>query len=119
MTFKDLPYPPTVNTYWRHVDGKTLLSAKARQYRKDACYLIQLQMGVDAKTFDRSIAMTIVAYMPDRRKRDLDNILKPILDVFTHAGVYLDDSQIDYLTIRRGPVKASGTLTVTIQEMQR
>ena len=39
--------------------------------------------------------------MPDRRKRDLDNLHKGILDGLTHAGVWKDDSQIDDLRIYR------------------
>ena len=38
-----------------------------------------------------------------RRRRDLDNILKSLLDSLTHAGVWEDDSQITDLRIRKGP----------------
>ena len=31
-----LPWPPTVNTYWRNFGGRTIVSAKGRSYRK-AC----------------------------------------------------------------------------------
>jgi crossover junction endodeoxyribonuclease RusA len=41
--------------------------------------------------------------MPDRRRRDLDNAMKPLLDALQHAGVYEDDSQIDRLLIERNP----------------
>ena len=50
-----------------------------------------------------NIAVEIEAFMPDRRKRDLDNILKALLDALTHAGVWADDSQIVDLRIRKAP----------------
>ncbi|NBW22487.1 MAG: RusA family crossover junction endodeoxyribonuclease, partial [Caulobacteraceae bacterium] len=39
-----------------------------------------------------SVRVVIEAFPPDRRKRDLDNILKSLLDALTHAGVWEDDS---------------------------
>ena len=53
--------------------------------------------------------------MPDKRRRDLDNLLKATLDSLTHAGVWSDDSQIDALSIRRFPI--GGMLKVRIEEI--
>ena len=36
----------------------------------------------------------IEAWMPDKRVRDLDNLLKAPLDALTRAGFWVDDSQI-------------------------
>ena len=58
--------------------------------------------------------MTITANPPDLRKRDLDNLLKQTLDALQHAGIYLDDSQIDYILIRRGIKASAGNLEVDI-----
>ena len=53
--------------------------------------------------YDENVRLSVLinAYPPDRRKRDLDNILKSLLDALQHARVYPDDSQIDRLTIIR------------------
>jgi crossover junction endodeoxyribonuclease RusA len=45
--------------------------------------------------------IVINVYPPDARKRDLDNLLKCLLDSLQTAKVYEDDSQIDYLLIKR------------------
>ena len=58
--------------------------------------------------------MTILAKPPDRRRRDLDNILKALLDSIVHAGVIEDDSQIDEIQITRGDVVADGAVVVRI-----
>ena len=60
------------------------------------------------------LAVSMVACPPDRRARDLDNVLKATLDALTHAGVWLDDSQIDLLSVERAQVVKGGELRVTI-----
>ena len=29
-----LPWPPSVNTYWRNFDGRMIISARGREYRE-------------------------------------------------------------------------------------
>lgn len=108
-----LPWPPTVNTYYRNVNGKTLISEKGRQYRAAVADQVLIQRG--AKQFAGRLAVAIVAHVPDQRRRDLDNLLKSTLDALTHAGVWLDDEQIDDVRITRGPI--GGMLRVTVQEV--
>jgi len=55
-------------------------------------------------------------FMPDRRKRDIDNTLKALLDALTHAGVWLDDSQVVDLRIRKSPT-LGGFVSVIIEEL--
>ena len=69
------------------------------------------------KPEDRLI-VTIEAYPPDKRKRDLDNILKSLLDALQHAGMYPDDSQIDVLSIAR-KTTFKGIVRVTIRRDTR
>lgn len=109
-----LPFPPTVNTYYRNVQGKTLISAKGREYRKAVADQVLIQRG--AKHYEGRLAVEIIAHVPDKRRRDLDNLLKSTFDSLTHAGVWVDDSQIDKLTVSRGPI--GGLLKIRITEMQ-
>lgn len=111
----ELPWPPSNNTYYRRVGAKTLISAKGRDYCK-AVTAHCLAAGV-RKTEGR-LQVAIVACPPDRRRRDLDNMLKGLLDALTHGGAWDDDSQIDHLTIQRGPIKAGGVVTVSIEQIQ-
>ena len=58
--------------------------------------------------------MRLDAAPPDKRRRDLDNILKALLDSLVHAGVLIDDEIIDELHIIRLPPAAPGTVFITI-----
>jgi len=58
--------------------------------------------------------MRIVVAPPDRRRRDLDNVLKSLLDSLEHAGVYTDDSQIRKLSIERSEPVENGRTFVQI-----
>lgn len=49
------------------------------------------------------LAASIMAYPPDKRRRDLDNIFKGLMDSLQHAHVYVDDCQIDEIFIKRMP----------------
>lgn len=61
-----------------------------------------------------SLAVAISCYPPDRRKRDLDNILKSLLDALCYSQVIVDDSCIDVLSIRRMCISAPGYVSVSI-----
>ncbi|MCG7044530.1 RusA family crossover junction endodeoxyribonuclease, partial [Pseudomonas aeruginosa] len=63
------------------------------------------------------VRVVIHASPPDRRKRDLDNLLKGLLDSLTKAGAWDDDGLVDDLRIVRGEVKAGGEVLVTIEAL--
>jgi crossover junction endodeoxyribonuclease RusA len=63
------------------------------------------------------LAVHITLFPPDRRKRDVDNILKALLDACEHAGCYESDSQIDELHITRQEVKKGGVCTILIHTL--
>lgn len=110
-----LPYPPSVNHYWRHVGHKTLISAAGRAYRTNVQADVLAAHGL--LRLAGRLGVTIKATMPDKRRRDVDNLPKAVLDALTHAQVWLDDSQIDRLTIERCGVESPGWLDVLIDEI--
>lgn len=109
-----LPWPPSVNAMWRNVKGRTLLSLRGRSFRKsalDAC----LVGGVMHRQLAGRLSLRMVVCAPDRRERDLDNIVKGVQDALTHAGVWRDDSQIDRLLVERGPTVRGGEVRVSVE----
>ena len=52
---------------------------------------------------------------PDKRRRDLDNTLKAILDAL-QPWVYQDDSQVVELVVRRLPAVKPGRVVMKVEE---
>jgi crossover junction endodeoxyribonuclease RusA len=109
----ELPYPPSVNHYWRHVGRRTLISREGRRYRERVCGLLLSRCEPPMRG---RLQVSIVVFQPNRRAIDLDNRLKGLLDSLEHAGVYENDSQIDRLVIERGAVVPGGKVVVRIEE---
>ena len=112
----DLPWPPTNNHYFTVVRGRKILSRQGRDYRERVKVLLFGDRGSYRST-DR-LRVGIAAFPPDRRKRDLDNLPKAILDALQHAEVIPDDSQIDELTIRRCSKANGGLINVNISVIE-
>lgn len=70
-----------------------------------------------ALKIDSRVKINVRVYPPDRRKRDIDGYLKALLDSLTHAGVWLDDEQVDSIYITRGEVVKGGKAVVEILPM--
>jgi len=112
-----LPWPPSVNGYWRAVcRGKRpaqILSERGRNFRLHAEQAIVFQ-GVREIRGDTEVL--IVLHAPTRRRYDLDNYGKAILDVLTHTGVIEDDSQIVRLVMEKGERVKDGRADVRLIE---
>lgn len=121
MVALSLPWPPTVNTYYRHIVMKgvprTLISADGRAYRAEVAARVLIARA--AKRLNTRLSLRIEAFPPDRRARDLDNILKGLLDALTQAGVIEDDSLFDEIHLKRGPVCKPGGVSVFITSLEQ
>lgn len=120
-----LPWPPSVNHYWvqRVITSKgrkpfvsVAIGSKGKAFRSAVVDYVRGRWPRLRPTQQR-VAITITAIMPDRRKRDLDNILKATKDSLTYAGFWEDDSQVDDLRVIRGNVESPGRLEVTVMEL--
>ena len=110
------PWPPSVNRIWRCVGGRVLLSAAGRSYRHAVAVAV-LEQNPPYYLLTGRLSMTIKAYPPDRRKRDIDNLAKACLDAIQSTKlVFIDDSQIDHLSIHRCAVEKPGRLEIQIWE---
>ncbi len=114
-----MPWPPSVNRIWRTVSingrQRTLLSREGREYREEVCSLLNGYAKDDEVCFKGSVAVTVEASPPDKRRRDLDNVLKAAMDSLTSAGIWADDSQVDDLRILRKKPVVGGCLHVTVE----
>ena len=108
-----LPWPPSINHYWRRVGPRTLISREGRAFREKVCSILAAS-GV--RPLSGPVHLVVELYPPDRRRRDVDNTLKALCDSLEKAGAYRDDSQIKDLEVHmREPVQG-GRAIVRIKE---
>lgn len=118
-----LPFPPSVNTYWRAPNkgplaGRHLISAKGRAYQSAASAAIVEQLRRLPKPTSAAAAVEIILFPPDARRRDIDNYNKALFDALTHAGVWEDDSQVKRMLVEWGPVTKKGRVEITISKYE-
>lgn len=87
------------------------MSKAGRIYRQS----IQAMCWGETYPLDVRLKVVLIANPPDRRRRDLDNVLKALLDSLQHAGIYRDDAQIDDLHIIRGKQVKDGNIIADIE----
>lgn len=124
-----LPYPPSANHYkkvGRIVKTKT---GKLYQQRKNTCHTEKFYFDVYILSkqilpsqwgkFDDSAIFSVSIYVhhPDNKKRDLDNILKVLLDSLVRAHVIPDDANIHRLYVEKCNIIEHGKVIVRIQEI--
>lgn len=109
-----LPYPPSVNHYWRRVGPRTLISRSGRKYREA---IVKGLAPYRLQPLEGDLSLLAVFHPPDDRPRDVDNLAKALLDALQHAGVFRDDSQIVRLTLEKQAPVPGGKAYVTINSL--
>lgn len=105
MVLIDLSLPPSANQrlipYVINMTRKIIGIKDSPKYRE----WMELEARKIKNEIQAPYAEPVYVYMeitfPDRRKRDLDNMAKPVCDVLKLAGIYDDDSLIEFLICRR------------------
>ena len=120
-----LPFPPSVNHYWRHCHTGTYISKQGKDFRRAVRVALNAQ-GL-AHALDGILSVKVVLCPPNRVRRDLDNFGgKALLDALTQErdrqgrivwpGMWVDDSQIHELHLTWGPVIRGGQTIVTVRQ---
>ena len=109
-----LPFPPSLNHYYRQWGGRTLISRAGLAYRRRIAAEVFAHNGALMQPMAGPLAVTLELFPPDRKRRDVDNYCKCLLDALAKAGVYQDDSQIVELHIFKREVVGGGKIVVNI-----
>ncbi|CAM6734081.1 MULTISPECIES: RusA family crossover junction endodeoxyribonuclease [Enterobacter] len=118
-----LPFPPSVNTYWRSptkgpLKGRVLISAKGREYKARVRKAVIEQLRALPKASTALADIDIYMFPPDSRDRDIDNFNKALLDALTYASIWVDDKQVKRMTNEWGPKVKGGKVEITIIEFK-
>ena len=96
------------------MNGRVILSKRYRDWILEAGAAVAAQLPAQAPIQD--YRLWIDATPPDRRARDLDNLIKPTSDLLKRAGVIQDDSLARAIIIHwsRQPPAKPGSLQLRI-----
>lgn len=117
MHIFELPFPPSFNHVWKHrVIGKVAhvyISQAGREFRRKVVEVIPSPRV----TLKNRLKVIIELFPPTERKFDIDNRIKALNDALTHAEVWVDDEQIDVLTVKRMDKVKGGKSVVYVEEI--
>jgi len=114
--FFKLAVPPTINSRLFRPFGKRrmVLSDKHREY-KEYVQLICMQRRI--KPLQGPVEVRIKWFKGDKRRSDIDNRWKALLDGFT-GFAYADDSQIQKLVVEKIQMeKSASMIEVEIEQL--
>lgn len=92
-----IPYPPSANRLWVRARKGMRMSDQYRIWINEALWTIKAQRP---GKIDGPYKLAIHAPRPDKRARDIDNLIKPISDALECAGVVRNDSDCEMVTAR-------------------
>jgi Holliday junction resolvase RusA-like endonuclease len=117
-----LPYPPTVNSYKNVGRLKTTKTGKLYQPRYNSpetnayyCHVINSCLRSKIVSLGNvPITLEIYLYPASNHRSDISNRIKILEDALVKAGCFDDDSQVDFLMVKRMPVFQYGKVEVKI-----
>jgi crossover junction endodeoxyribonuclease RusA len=81
-----------------------------------AIWELQIQNEEKKLYFDSPVSVEIIFLLPDRRRRDLDNIMKTLGDCLVYAGIIEDDNLIFKQTLEKFIVKGKEGVVIKIRK---
>ena len=92
------------------------LSPAGRKFKEAVSdYVVEYRVP---KLGDSKLRISMVLFPRDKRKIDIDNRIKSVLDALQDAGVFDDDFQVDELSIVRGKTIKGGGIRVLIEQIE-
>lgn len=110
----EMPWPPSVNGYWRTFNNRQIISKRGREYRANALLKLK-EIGIDGEFIRDRLSVSLILNPPTLRKYDIDNFNKALFDAISHSGFWEDDEQIDSLSIKKGEKTKGGNIKVRVE----
>jgi Holliday junction resolvase RusA-like endonuclease len=116
MIVLDLPFPPSANNMHTVIRGRKALSKSYIAWKSEAAWAAKLaKVGRVAGPVE--VAIEIVA--PDRRRRDCDNAIKPVVDALVSARLIDGDDARFVRKVSSEWVSVGPACRVTIRPIER
>jgi crossover junction endodeoxyribonuclease RusA len=108
--------PPTINhAYGQRPGGGKYIKPAGVAFRKTVAEIVA---AAGYPPITGRVSLFVAVHPATRARQDLDNRSKTLQDALTHAGVWLDDEQIDDLHLVRRDVVKGGLVKVVVTEMK-
>ena len=110
----EMPWPPSVNGYWRTFRNRQIISKRGREYRKESLLLLG-SMDLSGERLSSRLSVSVTLNPPTLRKYDVDNFTKAAFDALSIAKFWLDDEQIDRLVVTKGVKTKGGNIQIKVE----
>jgi len=95
-----LSYPPQTNHMYTVARGRKIKSGKYREWLDNQGWAVAHQFMLSGQSgLPGKFRVRFGVERPDRRRRDLDNLLKPLMDALVKGGAIADDSNAESISI--------------------
>ena len=102
----------SVNKYYRTFRGRVLISADGREFKKQIAMFLEGHEKVIGK-----IELQLVFYFKDKRKRDVDNYAKVLIDCLKNV-LFEDDDMIYKLYMEKHIGTGDDRILVNIRKIE-
>jgi crossover junction endodeoxyribonuclease RusA len=115
-----MTYPPSVNASRAAVRGRLISTAQYRSWLQAAAWEVKrvVAMSYDRKGVKGPYALTVKVCPPDRRRRDLGNLLKALEDGLVKGGAVEDDHLCQRIEIEWDAETVGVTATVMTTKLR-
>ena len=108
-----MPWPPSVNHWHQPCRGRIIKGSAARDYERLAVDHLK-SIGISDEKIESHLSVTMVLMPPTNARYDIDNRTKGIFDSLSASGFWIDDSQVQKLTIEKGEKVKNGIVSIAI-----
>ena len=115
-----LPLPPSTNSLWIQAGRKRVISPDYRAWRLIAGSKLEQQLASEVARARPMVGppLGVDIALPLKMRGDIDNRVKPILDLLVHHDVMADDQHVHALSVARKVVhKSCAVVTVRTVEV--